>query len=265
MKIFFNKPRFSYGILWILLIVSITGVYLSMHNHLAELQVKAPVYAISFAIFAIAISLFLYQQFYTTVSKLDKSNSQLDQLKKSIQESKKKDETIEIVNEEEQKEENIEEEAQSYFVDLNHEKEETFMEKLLSNVSNKNEIVQSLAFKKDKETQIFSILASYAYFSENAPPTFTIGETLPGQVAKNKIALNLKEIPEDYINVVSGLGQGTPKNLLLVPMISNDNECIGVLEFASFKEFSESKIKLFESISRLAVESLNNIGNSSKD
>ncbi len=138
------------------------------------------------------------------------------------------------------------------------------MEKLLLNISSKNDVVQAIAFKKDNKTKVFSVLASYAYFSESDPPTFTVGETLPGQVAKNKITLNLKEVPENYISVISGLGKGTPKHLLIVPILANDNECIGIIEFASFKPFSDQKAKLFENIGLMINEYFLNIGNSSK-
>lgn len=266
MKIFSKKSRFSNGILWILLIVSITGVYFTMHNHLTGAQVKTPIPAILFTMSSIVITIILYQQFASILSNLNKSISQLDQLKKSIQESKKKEEIEdEVVDTETSKEENIEDETKSYFEQLDMDTEELFVEKLLSKLANKNDIVQAIAFRKNQESQVFSMLTSYAYFSDNQPPSFTEGDTLPGQVAKNKLTLNLKEVPENYINVVSGLGQGTPQNLLIVPMINAENECIGILEFASFKPFSDTKVMLFESIALMASELLLKIGNSTKN
>jgi len=60
--------------------------------------------------------------------------------------------------------------------------------------------------------------------------------------------LNLKEIPEDYVTILSGLGSSSPNNLLLIPIILED-ETVGVIELASFKKFGKVIIELFESIS----------------
>jgi two-component system chemotaxis sensor kinase CheA len=45
----------------------------------------------------------------------------------------------------------------------------------------------------------------------------------------------LYDIPEDYFNVVSGLGSAKPRFLLVVPVISGE-ACIAVLELAAFKK-----------------------------
>lgn len=266
MKIFFNKSRFSYGILLILLILSISGVFLSLHNQLAAANLKTPLLAGVFTIASIALGIILFQLVSTASSNLLRSNQQLDQIKKSIQESKKQSIEEEKVEDKEVKTQiNVEEEVNGFIPKESFQSQELFMEKLLSNVSSKNDIVQAIAFIKDEKTQVFSILASYAYFSESDPPTFIEGETLPGQVAKNKVALNLKEIPEDYISVVSGLGKGTPNNLLIIPILNQEKECLGVIEFASFKIFTEQKVKLFESLGLMINEHLTTIGNSTTE
>ena len=54
-------------------------------------------------------------------------------------------------------------------------------------------------FVKEKESDIFNVAGKYAYFGEEQPKSFKYGETLSGQVAKNKTALNLKEIPENRV------------------------------------------------------------------
>ena len=264
MRIFFRKSRFSFGILLALLAISISGVFLTMHNQLTEAQTKTPLLAILFTIASISICIILFQIFSSIFSNLQRNLLQLEDLKKSIQESRKQNDIEETLIEKEEILNLKEEEVQSYFPQEAFENEEKFMEKLLLNISKKNDIVQAIAFKKDKKTEVFSILASYAYFSESKPPTFTVGETLPGQVAKNKVTLNLKEVPENYINIVSGLGKGTPNNLLIVPILANDNECIGIIEFASFKSFTDQKAKLFENIGLMINEYLINIGNISK-
>lgn len=123
-----------------------------------------------------------------------------------------------------------------------------YTEKILSNIAKEFNIVQGLFFVKQKEKDIFDISGKYAYFGEEEPKSFKLGESISGQVAKNKTVLNLKDIPENYVTILSGLGSSSPDHLIIVPIIHN-NETIGVVELASFKEFKKNFIELFEKIS----------------
>jgi putative methionine-R-sulfoxide reductase with GAF domain len=80
--------------------------------------------------------------------------------------------------------------------------------------------------------------AKYAYFSAENPPDFLLGEGLSGQVAKNQKALRINDIPETHLNIVSGLGKGKPKNIIIFPILF-DEELFGIIELASFINFSE--------------------------
>ncbi|MBI9055328.1 MAG: GAF domain-containing protein [Bacteroidales bacterium] len=130
-----------------------------------------------------------------------------------------------------------------------------YTEKLLSNFAKEFDIVQGLFFLKEKESDLFKNTGKYAYFGEEEPRDFKLGESLSGQVAKNKTILNLKDIPENYVTILSGLGSSSPKNLLIIPIIFND-ETIGVFEFASFKEFEHKFNALFEKISDVLGKTL---------
>jgi len=123
-----------------------------------------------------------------------------------------------------------------------------YTEKILSNIAKEFDIVQGLFFVKENKSDIFKIVGKYAYFGEEQPKSFKLGETLSGQVAKNKTTLNLKEIPEDYVTILSGLGSSSPNNLLIIPIVLKE-ETVGVIELASFKKFGKVIIELFESMS----------------
>jgi len=125
---------------------------------------------------------------------------------------------------------------------------EDYTEKLLSNIAKEFDIVQGLFFIKDKQNEEFRVAGKYAYFGEEEPRNFKLGETLSGQAAKNKTVLNLKEIPENYVTILSGLGSSSPNHLLIIPIVLND-ESIGVIELASFKEFKRNFKDLFEAMS----------------
>ncbi len=132
---------------------------------------------------------------------------------------------------------------------------EKYSEKLLSNIAKELDIVQGLLFKRIKDSEEFTIAGKYAYFGETEPKNFKLGETLSGQVAKNQTILNLSEIPENYITILSGLGTSSPNHLFIVPIIYN-KETIGIIELASFKEFKADMVDLFSEISEHIGKSL---------
>ena len=135
-----------------------------------------------------------------------------------------------------------------------------FSEKVLQNIAKEMDIVQGLVFVLNDADQLFHISGEYAYFSEEQPRSFPLGETLSGQVAKSQKMLNLTELPEGYIAVISGLGKSNPRHLVIAPMVHND-ESIGVMELASFKPLGENEESLIRNICASAANVLNELRN----
>lgn len=123
-----------------------------------------------------------------------------------------------------------------------------YSEKILSNIAKEFDIVQGLLFVKEKESEKFNIAGKYAYFGDEEPKSFIYGETISGQVAKNKKALRLEEIPDNYVTILSGLGSSSPDHLIVIPIVVEENT-IAIIELASFKEFTQNIIDLFEGMS----------------
>jgi len=93
---------------------------------------------------------------------------------------------------------------------------------------------------------MLKLTASYAYQSRKGLSNrFNIGEGLIGQAALEKQSIVVTDVPDDYITITSGLGRKSPQTILVVPLIYND-QTTGVLEFGSFKEFSDLQIALIE-------------------
>jgi methyl-accepting chemotaxis protein len=116
-------------------------------------------------------------------------------------------------------------------------------------------IVQGLLYIKNPHEDLFHCYAQYAYFSENKPVEFTTGETLPGQAVKNKAIVSLNNIPDQYMTIASGLGKSNPKHLVFVPL-KNQEEVVGLIEYATFEPLTERQFKALEDISKKVADTI---------
>jgi len=92
------------------------------------------------------------------------------------------------------------------------------------------------------------LVASYAHTVRKANSNkFKIGEGLVGQAALEKKTLLFDKLPDDYITIKSGLGQAKPSNIIVVPLVY-ENELAGVVELGSTHEFDESSMEFINSI-----------------
>lgn len=95
--------------------------------------------------------------------------------------------------------------------------------------------------KENKEVRTVDLYTSYAFhISEKETLSFAFGEGLVGQVVIEGNTLNIVDIPENYINIVSGLGNASPRHLLITPLIKS-KKVVGVVEIASFTAFSKEE------------------------
>ena len=131
---------------------------------------------------------------------------------------------------------------------------EAFAEKILTNIAKQFEVVQGVIYLKEDEKQEFQPVCTYAWASEKAPASFITGEGLNGQAAKNKSVMKVTDIPENYIKITSSLGEGSPGNLILVPLLLN-KESIGMIELACFKEIDDETEWTFKNLARIISNS----------
>lgn len=123
---------------------------------------------------------------------------------------------------------------------------EAYSEKLLSNIAKQYELVQGIVFIKD-DTATFKKEGAYAFYREDEVPEFKAGVGIAGQVAVNKELVNISNLPEKYLTVLSGLGSSSPANLIIFPILHQNNS-IGVVELATFvkmDKLAEQVIKVF--------------------
>ena len=120
------------------------------------------------------------------------------------------------------------------------------LELALRTVCNQLEASQGAVYvaKEDQKRRFIELRASYAYMKPDSQTVrYEYGEGLAGQVAKEGISANLNKVPEGYIKVLSGLGQSTPKHLLLIP-VKEKEKVVGVVEVASFTAFNSQDQEL---------------------
>lgn len=98
------------------------------------------------------------------------------------------------------------------------------------------------------------------YLPENKSLEIVFGEGLIGQVAKTQKSLLINSIPENYIKIASGLGESSPTELLIIPIVIEGNT-LGVVEFSSFKSFSNDQIKYLEKALFNNAEKILNLDN----
>jgi CHASE3 domain sensor protein/putative methionine-R-sulfoxide reductase with GAF domain len=100
----------------------------------------------------------------------------------------------------------------------------------------------------ENENICLKLLASYAYTQRKGINNeFQIGEGLVGQAALEKQRIIVNEVPEDYIQIQSGLGESVPQNLIVIPFMY-ENIVKGVIEIGSFRTITEIQLEFLDQV-----------------
>jgi signal transduction histidine kinase/CheY-like chemotaxis protein/HAMP domain-containing protein len=108
-------------------------------------------------------------------------------------------------------------------------------------------------------TPRLKLLSSYAYRErKHLSNQFQLGEGLVGQSALEKQRLVLTEVPDDYIKIGSGLGEGKPRNIVVLPVLF-EGEVKAVIELASFNRYNETHLTFLDQLAESIGIVLNTI------
>jgi HAMP domain-containing protein/CheY-like chemotaxis protein/signal transduction histidine kinase len=109
------------------------------------------------------------------------------------------------------------------------------------------------------DQEMLRLIASYAVNKKKAAQrTIREGEGLVGQCLLEKQRMLLDEVPGDYMNVTSGLGESKPLSLIVLPVLF-EGDVKAVIELASLDRFSEIQLQFFEQLTESIGVILNTI------
>ena len=93
------------------------------------------------------------------------------------------------------------------------------------------------------------LIAAYAYGNKKIlSKKYKHGTGLVGTAAIEKKKIILDKIPQDYLKIMSGLGDTEPEYLIILPIINN-KELVALLEIAFIKKIENYKIQFIEQLS----------------
>jgi signal transduction histidine kinase/CheY-like chemotaxis protein/methyl-accepting chemotaxis protein len=111
----------------------------------------------------------------------------------------------------------------------------------------------------DEKAPYLKLLSSYAYRQrKNLSNRFYLGEGLVGQCALEKERILLTQVPDDYIKISSGLGEATPFNAVVFPVLF-ESQVTAVIELASFQPFNEIHLTFFDQLTESIAIVLNTV------
>ena len=104
----------------------------------------------------------------------------------------------------------------------------------------------------EPEDEDLKMVGSYAFKNRKGiTNSFNLGESLVGQAALEKKQIRVSNLPDDYIEISSGLGESIPRHVAVTPIIFED-ELKAVIEFGSVHPISDEHMDFIN----LVIESI---------
>ena len=96
----------------------------------------------------------------------------------------------------------------------------------------------------DDKSQTLVLAATYAFTRrKHLGDRFKLGEGIIGQAAHEKKMICLSNIPQDYLQIGSALGESAPQNIVALPLIHN-GQLVAAMELGTLRPFSDIELDL---------------------
>jgi HAMP domain-containing protein/signal transduction histidine kinase/ActR/RegA family two-component response regulator len=102
--------------------------------------------------------------------------------------------------------------------------------------------------ERDGDEMTMRLTSTYAFARrKRLANRFGLGEGLVGQCALERKPIVVTEVPEDYVQVTSGLGEAPPRSIAVFPVLF-ENQVRGVIELGAFHEFTPVQLTFLEQL-----------------
>src|SRR3546814_190666 len=98
-----------------------------------------------------------------------------------------------------------------------------------------------------EESGLLRRVATYGMSREDDEhqQVIVVGEGIAGQAVQQARLIRLDDVPDDYLKVSSGLGQGLPNSVVVIPT-SDDDRINGVIELGFLRPLTDRDVELLE-------------------
>jgi PAS domain S-box-containing protein len=108
-----------------------------------------------------------------------------------------------------------------------------------------------IANDQDHDRIVLELKGCYAYGRRKfIEQSIAIGEGLVGQAFQEGDVIYLTDVPKNYMSITSGLGEATPRCVILMPM-KNNHSIEGVIEVASFRVWESFETEFLRRVAEI--------------
>lgn len=211
--------------------------------------------------FALEIGEEKFDNDFHTLSDKDRLGGALIKMRDNLSESKK----IEARRKEEEELRNWATEGIAKFAEILRKDQDNMKSlsyNLMSNLVDYLNVNQGALFvlnNDNEEEPVFSLTAAIAYDRDKyMNKDIRIGEGLVGRCVYERKTIYITKVPDNYIQITSGLGNSNPSCVLIVPCSLND-EVYGVIEIASFEELKPHEIEFVEKLGESIASTISSV------